>query len=103
MSDTAGQQHGRPPASNVSVLGGTMEEWGLAPWRQGEPHSGGQHQRRRRQRWSGQGLRGEGRELHYVDAAEDFWQRQRPLTAEEVKPILECPHPHVRDFKKLIV
>ena len=39
----------------------------------------------------------------YVDAAEEFWQSQQPPTAEEVKSILEWPHPHVRDFKKFSV
>ena len=39
----------------------------------------------------------------YVDASEDFWQRQRPPTAEEVKSISELPHPHVRDFRNLSV
>ena len=36
-------------------------------------------------------------------AAEDFWQKQRPHTAEEVKSVSERPHPHVRDFKKISV
>ena len=39
----------------------------------------------------------------YVDAAGDFWKKQRSPTAEEVKSISERPHPHVRDFKKLSV
>ena len=38
-----------------------------------------------------------------MDAAEYFWQLQRPPTAEEVDSILEWPHPHVRGFKKLSV
>ena len=38
-----------------------------------------------------------------MDAAEDFWQKQRPPIAEEVKPISERPHTHVRDFKTLSI
>ena len=40
---------------------------------------------------------------YYVDAAEDFCQRYRPPTAEEVKSISERPHSYVRDFKKINV
>ena len=58
--DTAGKHHGGPPASDVDVVGGTREEGELAPWRRGEPQSGGQHRRRRRKRWSGQILQGGG-------------------------------------------
>ena len=39
----------------------------------------------------------------YVEAAEDFWQQQRPPTVEEVNSISERPHPYVRNFKKLSV
>ena len=35
--------------------------------------------------------------------SEDFLKHQGPPTAEEVKCILERPHPHVRDFKKISV
>ena len=38
-----------------------------------------------------------------MGAAEGFCKRQSPTTAEEVKSILERPHPHVRDSKKLSV
>ena len=40
---------------------------------------------------------------YYVDAEEEFCQRQRPTTSKEVKSISERPHPHVRDFKKFSV
>ena len=38
-----------------------------------------------------------------VEVAVEFWQRQRPPKAEEVKSTSEQPHPHVREFKKLSV
>ena len=48
---------------------------------------------------------GGGKEIKrdYVYVAEEFWQRQLPPTAEEVKSISERPYPHVRDFKKISV
>ena len=38
-----------------------------------------------------------------MGSAEEFCQRQRPPTAEEVNYILERQHTHVREFKKLSV
>ena len=78
MSDTVGQQHGGPPASDIAVVDRTTEEGGLDPWRQGEPQSGGQHWRRRVQRWFGQGLQeGGGTYIKQdnVESAEDFWHK----------------------------
>ena len=39
----------------------------------------------------------------YVNESEEFWHKQRPTTAEEVKYISERPHPHMRDFKRLSI
>jgi hypothetical protein len=36
-----------------------------------------------------------------VDEAEDFWHRQKPPSQELIREILNKPHPHVRDFRKL--
>ena len=36
-----------------------------------------------------------------VDHAEDFWLRQQPPSANEVRDALITPHPSIRDFKKL--
>ena len=36
-----------------------------------------------------------------VDEAEDFWDRQKPPSPQLIKEILNKPHPHVRDFRKL--
>ena len=36
-----------------------------------------------------------------VDLAEDFWYRQQPPSAQELKDAVMTPHPSVRDFKKL--
>jgi hypothetical protein len=36
-----------------------------------------------------------------VDHAEDFWLRQQPPSAEEIRGAIMTPHPSMRDFKKL--
>jgi len=36
-----------------------------------------------------------------VDEAEDFWQRQKPPSQEELQQHWSMPHPHVKDFRKL--
>ena len=75
LSDTAGKQNNGPPAYGIAMVDGTREEGGLDPWREGEPQSGGQHRRRRRQMWHRKGLcGGVGNYIKqdYVDASEDF-------------------------------
>ena len=105
-SDTVGQQHDRPPVSNVAVVSGTREEGGLDPWRRGghilvaNIRGGGGRD------GTGRDCRGWGGgyiKQDYMDEADNFWQQQRPPTAEEVKSILERPHKHLTDFKKLSV
>jgi hypothetical protein len=36
-----------------------------------------------------------------VDEAEDFWYRQKPPSPQLIKEIVNKPHPHIRDFRKL--
>ncbi len=36
-----------------------------------------------------------------VDEAEDFWMRQHPPDPELVNRLVNKPHPHIRDFRKL--